>query len=791
MRFAAALFVLPLVLSPAASAQQQRALLDRYCVTCHNQRLKTAGVTFDTMDPAHVDANAKTWEEAVRKLRGGLMPPPGAPQPDAAAVKSFIASIETALDAAAAKNPQPGRVALHRLNRAEYANAIDNILGLRVDPSSLLPVDDISDGFDNIANVLKVSPSFLDQYISAARVVTTRAVGNPNATPVITSLKPPAGIDQSQYVEGLPLGTRGGFVTEHIFPSDGEYEFNIGGLAGAGYVQGMEYRHRVILTIDGVKVFENQVGGEEDLKLIDQKQAPAVASVRARFEKIRIPVKAGPHKVGVTFVGRGMAESDNTLQSFIPGNGNDRVPRIGGLDIGGPYNPTGIGDTPSRKRIFVCRPPDPREEIACASRILSKVAREAFRRPVTDRDLAAPLAFFKDGRARGNFETGIQNGVMAILSSPKFLYRTEAVPPNLKPGSVYRISDLELASRLSFFLWSGNPDDKLIDLAADGKLSNPVVLEQQVKRMLADPRAKSLVTNFAFEWLNMRGIGEIDPDPVLFPGFDRSLRAAFVKELELFIKSIIDEDRPVVDLLSANYTFVNERLALHYKIPNVRGSEFRRVTLADPNRFGLLGKGGVLMVTSYPNRTAPVLRGAWVLERILGTPPSPPPPNVEALPETKEGAKALTMRQRMAIHRKNASCNACHGIMDPLGFSLENFDAVGEWRTMDRYAGIPIDASGQLVDGTPVTGPVDLRTALVKKQDQFVQTMAEKMMMYALGRRTEPADMPVVRKVVRDAAKDEARFSSLVMGIVKSAPFQMKQAESDAAPPLTAAVAKK
>ena len=765
--------------SVAAQTTPPRALLDQYCVTCHNQRLKTGGVMFDKLDIANVGPDAKIWEEAVRKVQGGLMPPPGAPQPNPAAKKAFISSLETSLDEAAAKNPDPGHVAMHRLNRTEYANAINEILGLKVDATTLLPVDDISDGFDNIANVLKVSPSFLDQYISAARMVTTTAIGSASPTPLTISLRPPVGVDQNGYVEGLPLGTRGGFLAEHVFPADGEYLFSISGLAAGGY-GGMEYRNKVVMTIDGVKVFEKEVGGEEDQKYVDQKQAPAVADVRQRFEKIRIPVKAGPHKVGVAFVERGMAESDSTLQSFVPGTGLDRMARIGGLQVAGPYNATGIGETPTRKKIFICHPPDKSEEPSCANRIFSNIARQAYRRPVTDRDLAAPMAFFKQARETGTFESGIQNGLMAILASPKFLYRTETVPANLKPGAIYRISDLELASRLSFFLWSENPDDELINLAADGKLSDPAVLQHQVKRMLADPRSKSLVNNFAFEWLNLKGIDDINPDPVQFPAFDRNLKTAFTTELELFIRSIITEDRSVVDLLSGNYTFVNERLALHYGIPDVRGSEFRRVTLTDPNRWGLLGKGGVLMVTAYPNRTSPVLRGSWILERILGTPPTAPPPNVPAFPETKEGAKVLTVRERMEEHRKIPSCNACHGIMDPLGFSLENFDAVGEWRTMDRWARTPIDSSGKLVDGTPVSGPADLRKALTKDPHQFVETMTEKLMMYALARELEPKDMPLVRKIVTTTAPDQYRFSSLVMAIVKSAPFQMKKVESDA-----------
>jgi len=752
----------------------RRAFLDHYCVTCHNQRLKTAGLMFDKMDPANVGAAAKTWEEAVRKLQGTLMPPPGAPQPDAAERKFFIVSLENSLDDAAAKNPNPGRVALHRLNRTEYAKEIESILGVRVDVNSILPADDTADGFDNIANVLKVSPSFLEQYISAARLATTTAIGNSTAGPVSATLRPVPGADQSIHIEGLPLGTRGGFVSEYTFPADGDYEFNINGLVNGFYVVGMEYRHRVLLTVDGVKVFESQVGGEEDMKLIDQKQAPAIAAIRKRFEKIRVPVKAGPHQVGVTFVSRGMAESDNTLQSFVPGTGVDRLPRASAVDVTGPLNVTGISETPSRKQIFVCRAPDPREELSCANRILSNIARLAFRRPVTEDDLAAPLAFFKAARAEGSFEFGVQNALTAILSSPNFLYRAEPLPAGLKAGTVYRIGGLTLASRLSYFLWSQHPDDKLIDLATEGKLSDPVILQQQVRRMMADTRSQTLVTNFAYQWLNMKGIEEMDPDPVLFPNFDRSLRAAFLQELKLFVQSVISEDRNVIDLLTANYTFVNERLARHYSIPAVAGNQFRRVTLTDPNRWGLLGKGGILMATSYGNRTAPVLRGAYILERILGTPPSPPPANVGALPEAKAGAKPHSVRELMEQHRRNASCNACHGIMDPLGFSLENFDAVGEWRAVDRYAGTAIDASGKLADGTPVNGPSDLRQALAKNPQQFVQTLTEKLMTYALGRRVEYFDMPAIRNIVRESAAKQYRFSSIVTGIIQSEAFQMK-----------------
>jgi len=755
----------------------QQALLDQYCVTCHNQRAKTAGVMFDTMDLSHLHEDAEIWERAVRKLRGGMMPPPGVRRPPQAAVDSFVSWLETSLDRAADADPNPGRVALHRLNRTEYANAVEDLLGLRIDGSALLPKDDEADGFDNVASVLKVSPSFLDQYISAARMVIRRAVGNPAARPGSTTYRPPRSTDQSNHVEGLPLGTRGGLLVEHLFPSDGEYKFNIGGLAAAGYVRGMEYRHTLIMTIDGAKVFEGQIGGEEDLKAIDQKQAPAVAAINARFQNISVNVKAGPHKLGVTFIARTFSESDEVLYSFKPGAGEDRIPRVGSLEVAGPFNPAGISETPSRQRIFVCRPAlsaTANEELACATKILSTFARRAFRRPVTERDLAAPLAFYKDGR-QTDFDTGIENALTAILASPKFLYRAEPAPENLAAGSIYRISDLNLASRLSFFLWGRPPDDELLDAAQQGKLKDPAVLQKQVRRLMADPRSKSRITDFAFQWLKIRAIDDIDPDAVLFPNFDDSLREAFRHELELFVQSILHGNGSVVDLLTADHTFVNERLALHYGIPNIRGDRFRRVTLTDPNRRGLLGKGSVLMVTSYANRTAPVLRGAWILENIIGTPPAAPPPDVEGFKENKEGEKPKTVREIMMLHRSKSSCNGCHGVMDPLGFAFENFDAIGEWRTKDRWAGTAIDASGQLADGTPVNGPIDVRNALMKRPEQFVQTMTEKLMTFALGRSVEYYDMPAVRKIVRDAARDNYSFSSIVMGIVSSAPFQMRK----------------
>jgi mono/diheme cytochrome c family protein len=773
--------------SGAAPKSAERALLDQYCVTCHNQRLKTANITFDTMDLAHLPDEAEVWEKVVRKLRGGMMPPPGTPRPEQAAVNGFVSWLERSLDEAAAANPNPGRVALHRLNRAEYAAAIEELLDLRIDASAFLPQDDEADGFDNVASVLKVSPSFLDQYISAARVVSTRAIGNPAPRPGSASYRPARGTDQRAHVEGLPLGTRGGLLIEHLFPADGEYKLNIGGLAGAGYVRGMEYRHTLVVTIDGVKVFSGQIGGEEDLKAIDQQQAPAVAAINGRFRDIPVKVTAGPHEVGVTFIARTYAESDEVLYEFRPGGGEDRIPRVGSLEIVGPFNPGGLGETPSRKRVFVCRPTSPlaREEIACATKIFSALARRAFRRPVVDSDLEAPLAFYRTARETGDFDTGIRDGLTTILASPKFLFRAERLPGStggtdaVAPGAVYRITDLELASRLAFFLSGRLPDDQLLDVAEKGRLAEAKVLDAQVRRLLTDPKSKSLVTSFAFQWLRVRAIDNVDPDSVVFPNFDDGLREAFRKEIELFVESILREDRSVLDLLTADHTFVNERLALHYGIPNVRGERFRRVTLADANRSGLLGKGGVLMATSYANRTAPVLRGAWILDNILGTPPAAPPPDVEGFKENKEGEKPKSVREIMEQHRANPSCNACHGVMDPLGFALENFDAIGAWRSRDRYAGTVIDASSRLVDGTAIGGPADLRKALLRRPEQFAQTVTEKLMTYALGRSVEYYDMPAVRAIVRDAARGNYRFSSIVMGIVKSAPFQMRKAPEE------------
>ena len=753
----------------APATDPSKALVNRYCVTCHNQKLRTAKLAFDTMDLAHPEKDALIWERAIRKLRGGMMPPPGAAKPPAESVNAFATYLETSLDKASAANFNPGSVRIHRLNRAEYANAMRDIFGIDVDAAALLPSDDISNGFDNIADALKVSPSFLDQYIMAARAVGKQALGAPLTNKdVKTTLR---GIDPEI---PLPPGARGGTTAQFLASYEGDYEIREAGKP-------------TVFTVDGAPV----------------------------DNKGRTHLAAGMHTIISANAGHSFAESEGELYGFVPGaagtgysstglvvggivaNGNAGGPGRGrggggGVTIDGPFNPTGNPiDTPSRTRIFVCRAPDPKEETACAARIMTNLAKKAYRRPVTEKDLAPLMQFYAEGRKATNFEGGIENAMVAMLSSAKFLYRAEPPPANAKPGTVYRLNATELASRLSFFLWSSIPDDELLAAADQGKLADPKVLEHQVHRMLADPRAKTLTTNFAFEWLKIRDMDALEPDPFVYPAFNAPLRAALKKEMEMFIGSIFQEDRSVVDLLNANYTFVNERLAAHYGIENIRGDEFRRVTLTDPYRFGLLGKGAVLMVTAYPNRTSPVLRGSYILENITGTPPSPPPPNVPAFKENKDGEKAHTIREIMEEHRANPTCNACHGVMDPLGFALENFDTIGSYRTMDRFTRTKIDTAGRLVDGTVVNGPLDLRKALLAHSDEFVQTFTEKMMTYALGRGVEYYDMPAIRKIVRTAKADNYKFSSIVMGIVSTPAFQSSIIEEEKPKPAQQQVAAK
>jgi len=771
--------------APVALAKDW-GLVDKYCGDCHNSTDWAGGVAFDTMEKDNVGPDAKVWEEAVRRLRGSLMPPPGEPQPDMAARKSFIAMLEGTLDGAAAKDPNPGSVALHRLNRPEYANAIKELLDLDINAEDLLPRDDQSAGFNNVAEVLKVSPSFLEQYLSAARQVSIEALGNPRARTQSTVYSGSAAALQYMHHEGLPLGTRGGLLIEHWFPVDGEYEVTVSGLVGGGYVWGVMDPFQLIVTVDGDRVFQAQVGGEEDLKAIDVEQAVGMGRIDDRFRNIKVKVPAGRHRIGVTYKQKTSAEQNEVLHSWVPVagmsqmvNGNSGGPRITNVEIKGPLQAAGLSDTPSRRKLYVCHPQSAAEETACAQKILGTLARRAFRRPVTEADLSGAMAFYTQGRKTGSFDDGIQKGVMAVLASPKFLYRFHTPPVDVKPGQVFALNDLDLASRLSFFLWSGPPDDQLIDLAAAGKLKDPKVYAAQVRRMLTDPRARSLATNFAGQWLNVGGLDLVNPDTNLFPDYTEDLIPAFKEELYEFVWSIFGQDRSVIELLTADWSFLNERLALHYGIAGVRGGEFRKVVMSEPARRGLLGKGAVLMATSYANRTSPVVRGAYVLEHLMGTPPTAPPPGVEQFPESQEGGEQLTVRHRLEVHRNTKSCNACHGVIDPVGLAMENFNALGQWRRKDIDAGAAIDAGGKLADGTAVDGVDALRNYLVSRPDLFVNTLTENLLTYALGRPASYYDMPLLRRLVRDAAADNYRFSSLVMGIVTSEAFLTDRAPTE------------
>ncbi|HXR91069.1 MAG TPA: DUF1592 domain-containing protein [Steroidobacteraceae bacterium] len=756
------------------------SMLQKYCSKCHNTEDWAGGIAFEALSPENIPQDAETWEKAVRKLRGGLMPPAGNPQPERNAKLAFVDWIESTIDKAALPHVDPGRVALHRLNRKEYANAVHDLLDVDVDARDVLPRDDSKDGFDNIASTLQVSPSFLEQYLAAARKVAKEALGDAHSRPVGTTYTDTGKGNQFFRAEGMPLGTRGGIVVDHDFPADGEYVINIANMAQALWVTNLEFENQVIVTLDRRKIYETSIGGEADMKAIDQRQDPAVDAINKRLKNIRFTTTAGQHQVAVTFRQRSYAESEGWLESNVPGGGQEHVLRVSSFEVRGPLKATGVSETPSRRRIFSCYPSSPDQEPACAREIVQRMAERAFRHPVEADDVADLMQFYSAGAGQGGFETGIREAITAILADPEFLYRAELPPQPLAAGGIFRVSDIDLASRLSFFLWSSLPDEELLRVAEQGQLHEPQVLQAEVHRMLADPRSETLASNFAFQWLNMAKLSEIQPDPAIFPNLNGDIRNDFLEELRLFIDSTFRENHNVLDLLRGDYTYLNERLALHYGIRDIKGSEFRRVQLTDSNRFGLLGKGAVLMVTSYPNRTAPVLRGQFILERIMGTPPAEPPPNVGTLKENQAGAKPKTMRELMAAHRKATSCNGCHGLMDPLGFALEQFDAVGEYRTKDRFAGVPIDASGQLPDGTALNGPEDLRKALLRRPDQFVQTLTEKLMTYALGRTLVYTDMPAVRAIVRKSAADDYRFESVIMGIVTSAAFQ---SERTAPPP--------
>jgi hypothetical protein len=770
--------------TPGAS---HRALIDQYCMTCHSDRVKSGGLALSQLDMDAVGQHAEIAEKVIRKLRGGLMPPAGVRRPDRQSVTELVSWLEHEVDSGAAGH-RPGRVPLRRLNRREYAYAIRDLLGFNIDAAALLPEDNVKGHFDNDAAALQVSPSFVDQYISAAREVALEAIGNRkapaetttygDAADMVISLPPkgaPGTGRQQHHLEGMPFGTRGGFVAEHTFPADGEYELTIGDMALAREVPRMEFENTVIALLDGKEIYRTNIGGEADHKAIDQQLDPAVEKINGRLRKIHFHATAGQHRLAITFLHRSFAESDERARTVALEGGQERIQAAHALQIRGPLSVTGMSESASRGKIFVCQPKGPRDEALCARRIVENLARRAFRRPATNEDLNPLMAFYQSGRAAGGFEDGVRDALSAILASPHFLYRAESGTGTVGTRT---LSDVELASRLSFFLWSSLPDETLLKLAAESRLGNPDVLAAQVSRMLADPRARSLSDDFAFQWLHVARLDEITPDRAQFPQASGLLdpRAMLKEELRLFIDSVLRSDRSLLELLTADYTFLNERLAMHYGIETVKGSHFRQVTLADQARYGLLGKGAILMLTAYPNRTSPVLRGAWILDRLLGTPPSDPPLNVPTLPENKRGQPARTLRARLEQHRANATCFACHGVMDPLGLALENFNAVGQYRANDPDTQTPIDAAGQLPDGTPIKGPDDLRRALVARPDQFVQAFTENLLTYALGRSLDYRDMPAVRGIVRRAQADDYRFKSIVLGVVSSDAFRKREA---------------
>ena len=756
----------------------QTAVINTYCVTCHNDKARTGGLSLEKADLANVPKDAETFEKVIRKLRVGMMPPPSAPRPDKATLDGFASFIETSLDRAAAANPNPGHVVMHRLNRAEYENVVRDLLALDIDATALLPPDDESSGFDNIADVLKVSPSLMERYLSASWNISRMAVGNTAITPSTDTYRVRPDLSQDQHIDGLPLGTRGGIVVSHTFPLDGEYVMKVRLWRNTfDLMRGMEDSHQIEIAMDGVRLQLVTVGGQEDFAAMAENPGTFGADLDRRLT-VKVPVKAGNHTVSATTILRSHAQRDNLIKPFlkttIDGLDITGDPSVDRLTIEGPYGQTGVGDTPSRRKIFICKPSAATDEEPCARKILSSVARFAYRRPLQDSDVDMLLDFYRKGRAGKSFDSGIESALQYVLASPEFLFRIEG-DPGTPAGSVFRLKDLALASRLSFFIWSSIPDDELLTLATQGKLKDSAVLDQQVKRMLADQRSNALIANFAEQWLFLRNLKSSSPDLEAFPDFDDNLRQAMKQETTLFFDSIMREDRSVMDLMNADYTFVNERLARHYGIPNVYGSQFRRIKVPSDARRGILGQASILTVTSYPNRTSPVERGKWILTNLLGVPPSPPPPNVPPLKEESADGKPRSLRESMEAHRANPVCAGCHKSMDPIGFSMENFDGVGHWRTSDH--GVPIDPSGTLFNGASVNGISGLRQMLAGNPDVFVGVMAEKMLTYALGRGITYNDMPAVRKIVQDARSRDYKFSALVAGVARSTPFQFKEAK--------------
>lgn len=769
----------------------QAEVIDTYCVKCHNSEDWAGSLDFEAINRGDVVADALIWEKVMRKFRGNMMPPKGNDRPDDKTQTEFVSWLQGTLDSAILAHPNPGKSSLHRLNRTEYGNAVRDLLGLRVDISEYLPADDEGYGFDNIADVLRTSPSLLEQYLTASRKISELAIGDMATLPISKTYRPKPDLPHNQHIPGLPLGTRGGVLIEHNFPLDAEYDINTFIVRNTvGYMSGLEWPHQFEVSIDGEQVFTAQVGGEADNLRSDTNFAEAGDAIDARL-KTRIPISAGLHTITVTFLDKNGAETHEPLELFTRNlDLQDMVgmPMLDYVDIVGPFSATGHGDTTSRREVFSCYPTATSEQQACAETILGRIGKKAYRRPLAAADMNMIMSFYQDGLAKGSFDNGIQTALRYILTSPEFLFRSEPDPVTAAAGEVYALSDLALASRLSFFLWSSIPDDELLELAAANKLSHTKTFDAQVERMLRDPRAVALVDNFAAQWLFLRNLQSINPDTRSFPNFDDKLRQGFRTETTMFLASIIQNDASVLDMLNADYTFVNDRLAEHYGIPNIYGSHFRRVQQTDPDRRGLLGQGSILTVTSYPNRTSPVLRGKWVLENIIGSPAASPPPNVPSLTENTPGLAAMSVRQRLEQHRADPVCAGCHAVMDPLGFSFERFDAIGKAR--DKDASGAIDAGGELADGTPVNGAASLQKALMQHPDYFVDTFTEKLLTYALGRGLEYYDMPVVRAITKSAEADDYRFSAIVKGIVHSVPFRMKQKESgQASVPATTTIA--
>src|SRR6202165_1919688 len=764
----------------AQHPESQWSTIQTYCFGCHNEFVKAGNLFLNQLSADSVPEHPEIFEKAVRKLRGRQMPPPGAPQPSQQEVDALVSWLESTLDKSGMEH-LAGRVAVQRLNSPTSAKAVQDLLAVEIDPSQFLPADIAVEGFSNIAAALTVSPAFLEQYINAARVVARMAVGKPAADLVKASFPPPS-YNQDVYVDGMPLGTRGGTRFEYTFPADGEYRFTIADLDFGLYPRGVENETAVVVLIDRKEVFRQKVGGDADREFVDRGGgAPAGEKLMERFANIPVQVTAGVHEVVVTFIERSRVATDDLIAggSLYYGfliKGYLRLPRLmGSIKLAGPYAATGPMRTPSREKLLICKPEVPEQERACAQRIPADLAGRAFRRPITKDDVARLMAFYDAGHeGSGGFNAGIEQMVTAVLVSPDFLYRGIARPQDKKDAKFHALSDLELASRLSFFLWKRAPDDELLKLAKKGELRRPGVLDAQVRRMLAAPQAETLVSDFAFRWLDLLEVGKFEWDKQIFPEFSTELRQDVATEIDLFLRSILLEDKNVEELLTADYTFLNERLARHYGITTVHGAQFRRVHLEDENRYGLLGKGAVLLHTSYGNRTSPVVRGAWVLDKLRGTPPAPPPPNVVTDLSTPPGAQPKTMRLMLEEHRKNPTCNMCHGVIEPHGLPPERFTVTGQWRDVDWQANAPIDSKVTMPDGKELEGPADLRRALLSRPGQFVQALTTKLMMYALGREIGPQDMPQVRAIVRAAAKNDYRFSSLVTGIVSSDAFRMQ-----------------